>query len=393
MLKDEPDGQQLSLVEHLDELRGRLIKSILAVLLTTALCLTFAPRILDYSIRPLRAALAERSRVETIVVYPDNDAAQTLADAVADHPRVRFRGRYDDLTDVAEAVKRAARSKAPVDLVLVSAQSIEDDGALMSDLLEGIEPTPYVAYLVESAKDPAVPELQLEGALVLLDPPRRAVLNRTVRRAAAAAGKSKSGDLVVLSPLEPFFAYIKIALVCGLFLACPIWLFQAWLFIAPGLYGHEKRVAMPAVVGASVLFVSGGMFAYYGMFPLMFDVLVNQMMPASLTASFTVEKYLSLLLRLTVAFGAVFELPLVITALAAVGIVTSAGLVRFRKYAVVSAFVLGAFLTPADPLSQIMMSVPLVLFYEVGIIAARALERRRAVADAQADADDEDGSS
>ena len=379
--KDEPDGQQLSLVEHLDELRGRLIKGIAAVLATTALCLTFAPRILDYSVKPLREALAERSRVETIMVYPDGESASSLADRIDDHARVRFRGRFDNLADVAAAVKSAARSKYPIDLIFVSADSIDDDGALMSDLLEGIDPAPYVAYLVGSAQDPAVAELQLEGALVLLDPPRTPVLNRTVTRAAAAAGKSKSGDLVVLSPLEPFFAYIKIALVCGLFLACPLWLYQAWMFIAPGLYGYEKRVALPAVLGASLLFVGGGLFAYYGMFPLMFDVLVNQMMPASLTASFTVDKYLSLLLRLTVAFGAVFELPLVITALAAVGVVTSAGLAKFRKYAVVGAFVVGAFLTPADPLSQIMMSVPLVLFYEVGILSARALERRRAKAD------------
>ena len=115
----------------------------------------------------------------------------------------------------------------------------------------------------------------------------------------------------------------------------------------------------------------------------MFDVLVNQMMPASLSASFTVDKYLSLLLRLTVAFGAVFELPLVITALAAVGIVSSEMLVTYRKYAIVLAFVIGAFLTPADPLSQIMMALPLVLFYEVGILSAKTLERRRAQADAE----------
>ena len=387
MSSTEPDGKQLSLVEHLDELRGRLIKAIVAVLATTALCLTFAPRILDYSVRPLRAALAERSRVETLVVYPDGEAGTALAERLGDHPRVRFRGRYGDLAKVSDVVKGAASSKAPIDLVLASASAIQDDGALMSDLLEDINPSPYVAYLVQSATDPAVAELQLEGALVLLDPPRSAVINRTVTRAAAAAGKSKAGDLVVLSPLEPFFAYIKIALVCGLFLACPFWIFQGWMFIAPGLYGHEKKVAMPAVLGASLLFIAGGMFAYYGMFPLMFDVLVNQMMPASLTASFTVDKYLSLLLRLTVAFGAVFELPLVITAMAAVGIVTSAGLAKFRKYAVVGAFVVGAFLTPADPLSQIMMSVPLVLFYEVGILSAKALERRRAAADAEDEAE------
>lgn len=380
--KNEPDSQQLSLVEHLDELRGRLIKSIIAVLLTTSACMYFSPQILEYSISPLRVALADRNRVETLLVYPENDGAEsTVAARLRNHPRVRFRGQYDQLEEVAQAVKRSSASKRPIDLVLVSAKSIGSDGALVSDLLEGVDPTPYVAYLVKSANDPEVAELQLEGALVLLDPPRSAVVNRVVRRAAAAAGKSKGADLVVLSPLEPFFAYLKIALVCGLFLACPLWIFQGWAFIAPGLYGHEKRVALPAVLGASLLFMSGGLFAYYGMFPVMFDVLVNQMMPASLTASFTVDKYLGLLLRLTVAFGAIFELPLVLTAMAAVGIVTADGLAAYRKYAIVGAFVLGAVLTPADPISQIMMAVPLVIFYEVGIVSARALERRRAIED------------
>ncbi len=383
--KDESSLPHLSLVGHLDELRGRLIKAILAIFLTTGACLTFAPRILDYSIQPLRDALAERSRVETLFVAAEDTSATVLVDKLSSHSRVRFRGRYEDLDEVASVIGRAASSKAPIDLVFVSAASVESDGGLMSDLLEEVEPTPYVAYLVESVKDPAVAQLQLQGALVLLDPPRAAVLNRTINRAAGAAGKLKSGDLVVLSPLEPFFAYIKIAVVCGLFLACPFWLFQAWAFIAPGLYSHEKRVALPAVLGASLLFVTGGLFAYYGLFPLMFDVLVNQMMPASLTASFTVDKYLGLLLRLTVAFGAVFELPLVITALAAIGIVTADGLSAFRKYAIVIAFVVGAILTPADPLSQIMMSLPLMIFYELGILSARVLERRRAAADDDVD--------
>ena len=100
----------------------------------------------------------------------------------------------------------------------------------------------------------------------------------------------------MLSPLEPFFAYLKIALVVGLFLACPFWLYQAWRFVAPGLYTQEKKVVIPCITAASVLFCAGGLFAYYAMFPMMFDVLVNQMMPASLTGSFTVDNYLGLLL-------------------------------------------------------------------------------------------------
>ena len=373
------DETRYALSEHLAELRLRLGWSILAIILTTVGCLAFAPPIFEYSIRPLSEVLQDRARVETVLVGPDDAAQGALVDRLEGLKRVRFRGRLEDLETVRDLVERAKDTKHPVDLILVDAETVAADGALVSDVLEDIDPAPYVAYLVDDANDPVVQELQLEGALVILSPPRNAVLNRVVRRAAGAAGKSTSADkLVVLSPLEPFFAYIKIALVCGLFLACPIWLFQGWRFISPGMYSHERRAVLPAIVGASALFISGGAFAYYVMFPVMFDVLVNQMMPASLIGSFTVDKYLSLLLRLTVAFGAVFELPLVMAVLAAVGLVEAKVLRKFRKYAIVGAFVLSAILTPADPLSQVMMAVPLVAFYEMGIFLAAVLGRRRA---------------
>lgn len=371
------DDTKMSLTEHLTELRGRLLKSVLAVLVTTGAALAFAPEILDYSITPLTEVLQDKNKVETLLIHDDPQLAPKLASRLDDHPRVRFHGNLERLADVPPLVEAQKKKNQPIDLILVSTKAIGDDGALVSDLLEGVEPSPYVAYLVTDKTDPVIMELQLEGAIVLLQPMRTPVLNRIVRRAAATAGKAASGDkLVVLSPLEPFFAYLKIALVVGLFLACPIWLYQAWRFVAPGLYAHERKVVIPMIGAASLLFCSGGLFAYYAMFPMMFDVLVNQMMPASLVGSFTVDNYLGLLLRVTVAFGVVFELPLALGILAAVGIVTADGLRRFRKYAVVTAFVVSAFLTPADPLSQVMMAVPLVVFYEIGIILAGILGRK-----------------
>ena len=212
---------------------------------------------------------------------------------------------------------------------------------------------------------------------MILAPPRTAVVNRMIRRAAATAGKAAAVDrLVVLSPLEPFFAYLKIALVIGLFLACPIWLHQAWLFISPGLYANERKFALPVIISGSFLFIGGGAFAYFAMFPVMFDFLVNEMMPDSLVSSFTVSNYLGLLLRITVAFGVVFELPLALAMLAKVGLVNAERLASFRKYWLVISFILGAILTPADPISQLMMAVPLIAFYEVGIIAAKIVGKK-----------------
>jgi Tat protein translocase TatC len=376
--EDGLDDTKMSLIDHLTELRARLIKGFLAVLLTTFGALAFAEDILDYSIQPLLHVLQDRNKVETILIDKNEQSGATLAARLDQNDRIHFHGKLKDLGAVTEIVKAQIEKKRPIDLILVASDAIGSDGALMSDLLDKVEPSPYVAYLVRNKDDPMVSELQLEGAVVLLEPLRDPVLNRVVRRAAASAGKASANDkLVVLSPLEPFIAYLKIAFVVGLFLACPFWLYQTWSFVAPGLYATEKKVVVPSIASASFLFCMGGLFAYYVMFPLMFDVLVNQLMPASLTASFTVDKYLGLLMEMTVAFGLVFELPLILAFLAAVGIVSAASLRRFRKYWIIAAFIIGAVLTPADPISQSVMALPLIVFYEVGILLAVFFSKKR----------------
>jgi sec-independent protein translocase protein TatC len=375
------DETKFSLIEHLSELRTRLLRSLIAVFVTTGCAMYFSPQLLDYTVTPLTDVLRARNRVDTILVHDDAKKADELEARFAKLPTIKYRGRYDNLEKVRAAVEAGIAEKKPIDLVLVSAHAIKDDGALVSDLLEGIDPGPEVAYLVSDVSDPAIAELQLEGASLIPDPPRSAALSRVVRRAAAAAGKAATGEkLVVLSPLDPFFAYLKIALVIGIFVACPMWLYQAWQFVAPGLYANEKMIVLPVILSGSILFVAGGCFAYFGMFPLMFDVLVNEMMPSSLVGTFTVDKYLSLLMTMTVAFGVVFELPLAIAVLAMIGVVTPQLLRKMRKYAVVGSFVFSAVITPTtDPLSLMMMALPLIVFYEVGIILAAIVHRRRRV--------------
>ena len=367
-------AEKQSLTEHLTELRGGLIKSFLAIILTTSVALVFSPQLLDFSIQPLQKILEDRNRIHAVVIHPNKERAKNISQKLQAEAQVLFLGHVDSLKKLRPLAQQAVSDKTPIDLAIVSALALGDDGLMASDVLDGLKPAPFVAYTVKNAKDPLVSELMLEGANVILDPPRTAVVRRMVRRAAAAAGKSAAVDrLVVLSPLEPFFAYLKIAFVIGLFLACPVWLYQAWMFISPGLYKHERRFALPVIVSGSILFVAGGAFAYFAMFPVMFDFLVNEMMPASLVSSFTVSNYLGLLLRITVAFGVVFELPLAIAMMSMVGLVSAERLAGFRKYWLVISFVLGAILTPADPVSQMMMAVPLVAFYEVGIIAARII--------------------
>ena len=372
------DDNKLTLTEHLSELRGRLARALLGILATTALAAIYSPELLEYSIEPLQSVLRDRNRVETLLVMPKGPSASALETQLRAQERVRLRGVFETLDQaVAEAADGAAAGDA-LDLVLVSVEVLGDEGVLATDALDSLEAKPSVVYLVGNTRAPLVMDLMFEGVRMVRSPPRPAVLGRIIRSVSGDVGKSTAKDrLVVLSPLEPFFAYLKIALVVGLFLACPIWLHQAWGFVAPGLYAHEKSFALPAIVTGSLLFLGGGLFAYFAMFPVMFDVLVNQMMPDSLSSAFTVDKYLGLLLRITVAFGVVFELPLAIAMLSAVGIVTPEGLKRFRKYAVIVAFVVGALLTPADPISQLMMALPLIIFYEVGIFASTFMAKKR----------------
>jgi len=186
------------------------------------------------------------------------------------------------------------------------------------------------------------------------------------------------GDgLIFTKLLEPFFTYLKTGVVGGVMLVAPYLFYQLWLFIAPGLYQHEKKYVIPFVFCSSVLFVGGALFGYFIVFPLGFRFFLGfaneyiQAMPS-------MNDYFSLAVRLLFAFGIVFELPVVIFFLSKIGIVTPELLRKKRKYALLLMFVLGAVITPPDVVSQLMMAAPLVVLYEIGIIVARIGTKKKA---------------
>ncbi|MBI2377866.1 MAG: twin-arginine translocase subunit TatC [Deltaproteobacteria bacterium] len=371
------DPNKYTLTEHLTELRARLILSLLAVIVTTVGALVFAPALLQLSTRPLTRVLEASNRVTAIVVSPTPAGQEALSAAIEKTGRAVVRAKVASLSDVKAPALAAAKAKKPIDLVFVANEALGSDGLLASDALDGVEPAPSVAYLIPTTDPTVALRLIGEDATVVVSPAKPAIMSRVVRHAAVAAGKKEKIGLAVLSPFDYFIAYLKIALVIGVFLACPVWLLQAWRFVEPGLYPHEKSFVGPIVTSGSVLFVGGGAFAYFVMFPMMFDVLVNDLMPEAVVATFTLDSYLALLMQLTLMFGIVFETPLIIAMLAMVGIVTPERLKKFRRYWVVLAFVLGGVLTPADPISQSAMAIPLIVFYEVGLWAATVLAKRR----------------
>jgi sec-independent protein translocase protein TatC len=186
--------------------------------------------------------------------------------------------------------------------------------------------------------------------------------------------------LVFTAPAEAFWVQMKVALIAGLFIAAPGILWQVWAFVAPGLHEHEKKYAAPFVIIGSLMFIAGGAFSLFVVTPYAIQFLLSYARD-TLTPMITLENHIDFLLKFTLAFGAVFELPLVITLLARMGVVTSKQLAKNRKYAILGAFIAGAILTPTpDAFNQTLMAGPLILLYEVGIICARVFGRRPASA-------------
>jgi sec-independent protein translocase protein TatC len=184
--------------------------------------------------------------------------------------------------------------------------------------------------------------------------------------------------LIYTAPAEALWVQIKVGLIVGIFLASPMILWQVWAFIAPGLHAHEKKYAAPFVIIGSLLFIGGGAFSLFVVTPYALAFLLSYARPG-LTPMITLENHVGFLLKFTVAFGAVFELPLALTILARVGVVNAKMLGRNRKYAILGAFVVSALLTPTpDAFNQALMAGPLIILYEVGIVCARLFGRRPA---------------
>jgi len=180
----------------------------------------------------------------------------------------------------------------------------------------------------------------------------------------------KGATLIATNPISPFMVPIKVTMLAAFMLALPVVLYQVWAFVAPGLYSHEKKLVVPLIVSSTLLFFAGVAFCYFFVFGKVF-AFIQSFAPKSITAAPDIEAYLSFVLNMFLAFGAAFEVPVVLVILARMGIVSVEKFKEFRSYFIVIAFVIAAVITPPDVVSQLSLAIPMCLLYEVGIWAAQ----------------------
>jgi sec-independent protein translocase protein TatC len=180
----------------------------------------------------------------------------------------------------------------------------------------------------------------------------------------------QGSKMIATGVITPFLIPVKIAGMVAFLVVLPYVLYQAWAFVAPGLYAHEKKLVLPLVVASTVLFVLGIAFCYFFVFGVVFSF-VNRIAPKSISVAPDIEQYLNFVLTMFLAFGVTFEVPIVVVLLARMGVVSLQQLKNVRPYFVVGAFVVAAVVTPPDVVSQLLLAIPMCLLYELGLFAAR----------------------
>jgi len=236
------------------------------------------------------------------------------------------------------------------------------------DELAGTE-QPFVAHLIE-LRDRlirAMAAVLIVGGLLFVWPGPAQLYDWLA--APLISSLPEGTHLIATSVISPFVVPLKILLLTAFLVALPYVLYQAWAFVAPGLYSHEKKLVLPLVISSTVLFFLGVAFCYFFVFGRVFHF-IQSFAPKSVSAMPDIEAYLSFVMTMFLAFGAAFEVPVVVVVLARMGVISVEKMREYRGYFVVVAFIVAAVITPPDVVSQLALAIPMCLLYEVGLWAA-----------------------
>lgn len=238
----------------------------------------------------------------------------------------------------------------------------------MSDSPQSAQDT-FVSHLIElrSRLVKAAVAVLAVTIVILIWPGPAAIYDLVARPMMASL--PMGSKMIATGVISPFVIPMKIALLMGFILALPWVLYQAWAFIAPGLYTHEKRLVAPLVISSSLLFIAGVAFCYFFVFGKVF-AFINEFAPQSIMVAPDIENYLDFVMTMCLAFGLAFEVPVVVLILVRTGMVSLEKLKEIRSYVIVGAFVVAAIVTPPDIMSQLFLAIPLCLLYELGLLLA-----------------------
>jgi len=331
---------------HLVELRKRLGLSVLSIFIMFAIAFIFHTHILSWITAPLNEALTQvglviEAKGQTEWKIQQNDENAT----------VEVKSPQYEEGSAQDYAQQASGSADTLHKTLNKASSIATDTAMASLLKEA----------ATAAKETSVATGKLSQLL--------GDFNQSIEN---ASKKTFEGMVTTHQIGGVFFVALKVSFFAGLLAALPFILYQLWLFISPGLYAHEKKMVIPFVVGGSVMFMVGVLFAYYVVTPFGFQFLIT-FGSFLYTPLINIEDYVGFFTKIMMGFGLAFELPVFAYFLALLGLVTDRTLIDFFRYAILIIFVLAALLTPPDVLTQLLMAAPLIILYGVSILIVRAV--------------------
>lgn len=185
------------------------------------------------------------------------------------------------------------------------------------------------------------------------------------------------GGLIFTGPMDKFLAHLKLSFLSGIIISCPLWLFQVWKFVAPGLYANEKKYMVSFITAGSVLFVLGAAFAYFFVLPMAFQFLMTFGGDVD-KAMISIDQYMSFFTQMCLMFGVAFEMPLIIVILGMMGVISQSFLKNNRRYAIMFLSVIAAVITPPDIISMVMMLVPMIVLFEIGVFIVGTFEKKAA---------------